>query len=313
MAIIRVVKSEKYFTASNEPFLDNRLSWESRGLMGYLLTKPNNWEIRQEDIESQGPAGNFKVRRMLAELRQFGYMNRVRVTLEHNKFDWRTDVFESPSQNPNPSKQIVKVASGGFPTSGSPTSGSSTSGKPPDIVIPESPSTESLITEDRDTRAQEIFKELETLSGALNSMTPGYVDTWLEKHTNEWIVKAITEAKSRGARSIKYIDQILVGWEANGYPKSRDERVDAARGDGKEPANTSGESLWGDLFPTDDSLIPSKELQPLEKALQNKNISIGKCAECGKEHTEVVNIKDGKLCFICFDGWRQKQLGLVKQ
>lgn len=139
MGIIRVKKDEKYFTASNEPFNDKRLSWEARGVIGYLLSKPNNWNVRMEDLEKQGPAGNFKLRRILAELRQCGYMNRIRVTQKDNTFDWITEVYESPSQNPNPSKKTVKRRSSG----GKSTSGSSTSGKPTDIGNTDSKNTES--------------------------------------------------------------------------------------------------------------------------------------------------------------------------
>ena len=102
MTIIRVRKDARYFTASNEPFNDRRLSWEARGLMGYLLSKPDSWEVNMIDLSKNGPAGEHKLRRMLAELRSAGCMNRVRITLEKGKFDWLTEVYESPSQNPNP-------------------------------------------------------------------------------------------------------------------------------------------------------------------------------------------------------------------
>jgi hypothetical protein len=133
MTTIRVKKDSRYFTASNEPFNDKNLSWETRGLMGYLLSKPNNWQIRMDALEKAGPAGNYKLRRMLAEARKYGYMNRIRITLPGNKFDWITEVYESPSLNPNPSASYRKS-----------TSGSSTSGKPTDIVNTEGEITEPL-------------------------------------------------------------------------------------------------------------------------------------------------------------------------
>ena len=131
MSIVRVRKDANYFAASNEPFNDAGLSWEARGLMGYLLSKPDNWKINIADLEKKGPAGTHKLRRMLAELRKSGYMNRIRVTLEQNRFDWITEVYESPSQNPN------KQSSMRFSTSGQ-----STSGKVNDIVSTDLPSTE---------------------------------------------------------------------------------------------------------------------------------------------------------------------------
>jgi hypothetical protein len=128
MTTIRVKKDAKYFAASNEPFNDKRLSWEARGLMGYLLSKPNNWKIRMADLDRQGPAGGRKLKRMLSELRLYGYMNRIRVKLENGKFDWITDVYESPSQNPNPTKGIIKTSVSKRTTA------KRTSAKKPDIV-----------------------------------------------------------------------------------------------------------------------------------------------------------------------------------
>jgi DnaD/phage-associated family protein len=87
--------------------------------------------------------------------------------------------------------------------------------------------------EERVKQDAQVFRALETLMGALPSTVTRYVDAWLEKHPLEWIFKAIDEAKAHNARSEKYVDKILIGWEANGYPKSRDEQVKEAR---KSPA-----------------------------------------------------------------------------
>ena len=70
-----------------------------------------------------------------------------------------------------------------------------------------------------------IFSELEKLIGSLNSNTPKFVDTWLEKHTVNRVLQAIGVANEKGARSVKYVDEVLISWEANGYPKTRDEKV----------------------------------------------------------------------------------------
>jgi DnaD/phage-associated family protein len=85
-----------------------------------------------------------------------------------------------------------------------------------------------------------VFQALEKLMGALNSSIPRFVDTWLEKHPLEKILEAIEVAKEKGARSEKYVDKVLIGWEANGYPKTREEQVQAAKT--RAPARSAGES-----------------------------------------------------------------------
>ena len=63
MSVIRVKKDKNFFAASNEPFNDDRLTWEARGVMGYLLSKPDDWQVRFNDLVKRGPAGDHKVRR----------------------------------------------------------------------------------------------------------------------------------------------------------------------------------------------------------------------------------------------------------
>lgn len=199
MSIIRVRKDEKYFTASNEPFVDKRLSWESRGLIGYLLTKPNNWEIRMEDLEKQGPAGNHKLRRMLAELRKTGYMNRIRITVEQNKFDWVTELYESPSQNPRPQ------ASGRFSTSGS-----STSGKVPDITNTDRTNTEVPTTKPN------IFTLYEANIGPLTPMIADTLQDAEKTYAVEWIAEVIEIAVKHNKRNWAYCEAILKRWNTEG-------------------------------------------------------------------------------------------------
>ena len=153
--IIRVVKDEKWFAASNEPFNDKRLTWETRGLIAYLLSKPNNWTTRIADLVKRGPAKAHKLRRMLKEAIRYRYMVRLRIQGEDNTFSWATQLYESPELNPylgNDSFIKVKLSTsrksttgensgekpvGDFPQVEDPVTGSPTSGKPRDIVITE--------------------------------------------------------------------------------------------------------------------------------------------------------------------------------
>lgn len=106
--ILRVKKNSRYFVASNEPFNDERLSWEARGVMGYLLSKPDNWELRNRDLIARGPAGEKKIERILGELQKFGYLHRRRIH-DGQRFEWVSIICESPDLKPDseaiPSKQ----------------------------------------------------------------------------------------------------------------------------------------------------------------------------------------------------------------
>jgi len=97
--IIRLEKVARYFVVDNALFSDTQLSWEARGLMGYLLSKPDDWRVRLYELVARGPAGQHKIQRMLRELENAGYLNRKRVKRRNGAFDWETTMFETPSLN----------------------------------------------------------------------------------------------------------------------------------------------------------------------------------------------------------------------
>ena len=96
MPIHRVQHTANYFVSQNAPYEDLGLSWEARGLHAYLMTKPDNWVPRIHDIVRQGPAGPRKVRGMLKELENGGYLSRERIRHGDGTFDWDIHLYELP-------------------------------------------------------------------------------------------------------------------------------------------------------------------------------------------------------------------------
>jgi hypothetical protein len=94
--IVRAPKVKEFVRVLNAVFADKRLSWEARGLLGYLLSKPDNWTVRMSDLIRQGPAGYHKVRRIVRELEKWGYMRRRRIRRQDGTFTWGTVVYEDP-------------------------------------------------------------------------------------------------------------------------------------------------------------------------------------------------------------------------
>lgn len=131
--IVRVNKDKDYFQASNVPFNDERLSWEARGVIGYLLSKPDGWQCRNEDLVAKGPAGGHKVARVLDELKRYGYMRRYRYQDAKGLFQWVTDIYETPEMNPDYT-ETLELSIPQLSIDGLSTNGSSIDGKPPDIV-----------------------------------------------------------------------------------------------------------------------------------------------------------------------------------
>lgn len=72
--IVRIKrKSHNYSIIDNAPLSDSRLSYRARGVLAYLLTKPDEWEVNMKEIESGGKEGREAIRAAFNELKALGY------------------------------------------------------------------------------------------------------------------------------------------------------------------------------------------------------------------------------------------------
>jgi len=74
MSILKINKKESNFTTINNSLLyDKRLSWKAKGILIYLLSKPQGWVIREEDMYNQSIDGYDSIRNGIRELKATGY------------------------------------------------------------------------------------------------------------------------------------------------------------------------------------------------------------------------------------------------
>ena len=77
MAIIRASRPEKNFSViHNSTLEDQDLSWEALGMLTYLLSKPDGWQVKPSHLRAFRSAGRDKVRRIMGELEEAGYLVR---------------------------------------------------------------------------------------------------------------------------------------------------------------------------------------------------------------------------------------------
>lgn len=81
MSIFRREKSpEKPFTqVSNAIINDDRLTWQARGLLIYILSKPNDWHIFSKDLVNHSPSGRESVNTTINLLIELGYIERYKI------------------------------------------------------------------------------------------------------------------------------------------------------------------------------------------------------------------------------------------
>ncbi|WP_318549346.1 DnaD domain protein [Geobacillus thermoleovorans] len=98
MSVIRVRKRDNPFVQIDRAvFEDERISWKAKGMLGYLLSKPDNWQVYIADLENKSKDGRDAVRSGLKELEETGYIRRTKKRNNKGRFEgWEYEVYETP-------------------------------------------------------------------------------------------------------------------------------------------------------------------------------------------------------------------------
>lgn len=113
MATHRVNKSGKaappFTRILNDPLQDERLSFKARGLLAYMLSKPDNFRFYIDELVRHTTEGKDSIRAGMKELEQLGYIHRYPVKNERGKImSWELDIYESPSLRPESGFPVVE-------------------------------------------------------------------------------------------------------------------------------------------------------------------------------------------------------------
>ena len=126
LPIYRVIKDkENPYVMLNKHFLnDAELSFRAKGLLAYLLSKPNDWQVYQSQLETASRDGRKGIRSAVKELLDAGYIARQRQRDEKGQLRESVyNVYELPPgigevQSVDPAKQkrekFLEVFAGGL-------------------------------------------------------------------------------------------------------------------------------------------------------------------------------------------------------
>jgi hypothetical protein len=99
MSIIRVKKDKEnlYVMVDKQTIEDRRLTWKARGLLCYLLSKPNDWHIYVTELIKHTKDGRDSTNNAIDELIEYGYMKREKLPKTKGKFTgYKYTVVENP-------------------------------------------------------------------------------------------------------------------------------------------------------------------------------------------------------------------------
>ena len=86
MAIFRVQKTQNYTVLSNFHFKEKNMSLKAKGLLSLMLSLPDTWNYTIAGLVTLSKDGKDSVMSALAELEDFGYLERKRTTNKKGQF-----------------------------------------------------------------------------------------------------------------------------------------------------------------------------------------------------------------------------------
>jgi hypothetical protein len=103
--IVRIQKKQhRYTILDNTGLQDPRLSFKAKGILAYLLTKPDNWEVSLPELIQASSDGEHTVQTGLKELQAQGYAKLVPIRGDRGRVTGRRwIIFECPELAADPS------------------------------------------------------------------------------------------------------------------------------------------------------------------------------------------------------------------
>ena len=101
-SIIKCTRNRDYAKISNKLLQNNKLSLKARGLMAYILSLPDTWEICVEHLHDNASEhdGRTAVTGAMKELREFGYLHLERLKDKEGKMaGMRWLAYDDPAEN----------------------------------------------------------------------------------------------------------------------------------------------------------------------------------------------------------------------
>ena len=97
--VIRVKKRPSNFVMMDKTFLeDDRLSFKAKGILAYLLSKPDDWKVIVGNLVNSSKDGKASVYAGLKELKECGYYEKIPIRNEQGTriIRWESTVYEIP-------------------------------------------------------------------------------------------------------------------------------------------------------------------------------------------------------------------------
>ena len=182
MSIIKRSKRITPFVQIDREALQNKcLSWKSKGLLGYLLSLPDDWQIYVSELKQHATDGRDSTANALKELIKNGYVTREKVqNKDTGRFEgYDYTVYDQPvrvSEKPKPENPETDKPETGTPSTDNPIT------EEPITVSPNSENPQLQIIHNTDKEDTDKQKDIKAIKQDLTTPSPknDYYEQFME-------------------------------------------------------------------------------------------------------------------------------------
>ena len=248
MATYRVKKESGNFVTIHKGFIqDSNLSWKAKGLLLYLLSRPDDWQIYETELIKHTSDGLSSLKSGIKELEKTGYIERKRKRDDKGRLkEYEYEVFEQPYHMRNSYVGKTNVGNSNV--------GKTYVGK---SHTTNNNSTYNDLTNNNSTNNNSnVFNFYqENGFGMLRPIIVDQINNWIDDFNNneDIVIEAFKEAASNNVFKWSYVNSILRNWsekgvksveDINAYKKQRDTQKKTTQIDDKEFDNSQYANLF---------------------------------------------------------------------
>lgn len=236
MSILKIKKrSERFAVISTNILEDKNLSWKAKGLLSYLLSRPEDWTVRIQDLIKRSTDGRDAVKSALRELREVGYAELIREQDSKGRLKGTSYLIHEIPQQPTDGKTVERKNRQTEKPS---------DGKPVDIVKKDyilnnntTNKQKGLFNEQPSFPLSAFFKDLPKTFSPLALEAKGQpsekkISEWKERFGEEYVLSEIMsferwlQRKKQEGKfpKIKNVSQKLNNWLNNKFIQDQGER-----------------------------------------------------------------------------------------
>ena len=228
MAIIRKKQKERFSIVDNKVIEDERLSFKARGLLIYMLSKPDDWKFYTEELAKRSNKdGISAIKTALNEIEDAGYLTRKQGHKKNGQFTSQDWILTDTSTNsPQVEKPLADKAPAGKALADNRTL-PNTDFKPNTDLS----NTDQPLTGDSHT-TQEVFSLWENNWGFPNGIAQQDLTEWTNEFGNDLVYYCIEFALRRNISSKgadRYIFKKLSAYKKQGIKTVEEAKQDDER------------------------------------------------------------------------------------